>query len=109
MEEGNSVGTDPERTETIAGPRAEPGTETEMPGIQVYLNKKLIIESLPSYMFIQTETKEENQGSDENGNKGSEKDKKDDNACPPISLCKPPDIYCTYWITPEGKCVCMCG
>lgn len=107
---------EPSSPEPTPGPVAEDPAETE-PEIrlfQVYDNKKLIIEALPSYMFIQptqevSEPEKNEPDTNEKNNDG--KDDKDDNDdfCPPITPCMPgSDDYCEQWVTPEGKCVCMC-
>lgn len=107
MEQGEPIPetVEPASPEPTPGPLAENQTETE-PEIrlfQVYENKKLIIEALPSYMFIQP-TKEVNEpDTDEKNNDGN------DDFCPPIEPCVPgSDDYCEQWVTPEGTCVCMC-
>ena len=87
------------------GPLAVNDTETAPTFrlFRIYENKKLIIEALPDYMFVQPEKETEEP------EKEKKKDKDDDDGtCPPLSLCAP-GIYCSYYVTPEGKCVCMCG
>lgn len=93
-------------SESAQTPSAEldPEKLPEIGTFQVYLNKKLVVEGLPSYMFIQPKAEEPEEEPEPEPER-----KKDDNACPPRSLCREPDIYCTYYITPDGKCVCMCG
>ena len=106
---------EPHSSEPTPGPVAVKETETEPEGrlFRTYDNKKLIVEALPEYMFIQpTEApKPEKKAPNKENNGGGSKDDHDDpGACPPKTPCKPgSDIYCNHYITPEGKCVCMCG
>ncbi len=105
----------PEALETAA-----PGPVSELPAVndeqtapkarlfRIYENKKLIVEALPSYIFVRPEEEDETPVIKDKDKKDDHKEHEDDNSCPPPSLCKP-GVYCTYHITPEGKCVCMCG
>ena len=105
-----------EQDET-ASPEPTPGPvavqEPEVRLFRIYDNKKLIVEALPEYMFIQpTEAPkpEKKAPNKENNGGGSKDDHGDPGVCPPREPCKPgSDIYCNHYITPEGKCVCMCG
>ena len=95
-------------SEAAAGPLAVNETETGL--FEIYENKKLIVEALPSYMFIQpTQAPKPEKGPNKPDNGGSNNND-DTGFCPPRTPCKPgSDIYCNYYITPAGNCVCMCG
>ena len=101
-------------SEPTPGPVAvkDPETEPEVRLFRTYDNKKLIVEALPEYMFIQpTEAPKPEKKEKEKPKENSNGSKKEDShgACPPKTLCSYPDYYCTYDITPDGECVCMCG
>ena len=88
---------------------------------EVYENKKLIVEALPSYMFIQPtqppkpepeepEPDKKNDGGDDSNNGGSNNNNNNNDnygSCPPQVSCGM--SLCTYSITPDGECVCRCG
>ena len=90
-------------------PLAENNTETGIRLFQVYENKKLIIEALPSYMFIQPTQEVSEPDKNKENNDGKDDNDDNDDFCPPIEPCMPgSDDYCEQWVTPEGTCVCMC-
>lgn len=105
---------------SAAGPLAVSETETapESSLFQVYENKKLIIEALPSYMFIRPEKKESHPEPDdpEDGNSpggkedpGQKEDPGGPEPCRVGEQCVPDDWYCRYELFPDGACRCMCG
>ena len=114
---------EPVPTEPAAGPLAVNGSksEPEIRLFEVYENKKLIVEALPSYMFIQPtqppkpepeepEPDKKNDGGDDSNNGGSNNNNNNNDnygSCPPQVSCGM--SLCTYSITPDGECVCRCG
>ena len=89
--------------------QAENDPETALKGkaFRIYDNKKLIIESLPSYMFIRPV---ENEEEPEEPVPGKKKEGHGDPAsCPAGTLCDDYDSYCIWVLTPDGECSCTCG
>ncbi len=75
---------------------------------RIYDNKKLIIEGLPSYMFVRPEENEEEPEKPVPGKKKKE-DPGDPSSCPVGAQCVDDDWYCRWELSPDGECRCMCG
>ena len=93
----------------VGTPLAENDPETALKGkvFRIYDNKKLIIEGLPSYMFIRPVENEEEPEEPVPGKK--KEGPGDPGSCPAGTLCDDYDSYCTWVLTPDGECLCMCG
>lgn len=107
-------------TESAAGPLTanDEATAAESRLFQVYKNKKLITEALPSYMFIRPEKKDERPETTDSGDPGTPgetdtpgqtEDPGGPEPCREGEMCVPDDWYCRYELSPDGVCRCMCG
>ena len=100
QEEAAEAGSDTESVPEV--PAADPERNEEAIQFTVYDNKKLIIESLPGYLFIQKSPEKEEQEPETDN-------KKDDSDHVPGTVCDPnfPD-FCFWWPV-DGQVVCVCG
>lgn len=94
----------PETTGTpYASEAAEPTSEPVY--FESWMNKKLVVGALPSYMFIQPT--QEPQEESTPGTPGKKHDN-DGGSCPVGEPCRPGANSC-FWNIWEGQCLCFCG
>lgn len=97
---------DIETSEITGTPYAAAAETTPEPEyFESWMNKKMVVGSLPAYMFIQPT--QEVQEESTPGTPGKKHDD-DEGSCPVGELCKPGANSCTWYIW-EGQCLCGCG